>query len=99
MSLPVFILVFATGSAAIALWIGVRFPRIAPTTLTYIMVHVAACWAIAQFAAPAGMQWAIARGSVFAAVFLVAFPAIVYFLLAGFWMLRYLASSMGNYAR
>ena len=78
------------GAGAIALWIDVRFPRLAPTELVKSMLHVAVSLALGYAAAPA-IQMASASEDqrvVLLVVFGVGFPSVVYCLLSGLWMIK-----------
>jgi ABC-type uncharacterized transport system permease subunit len=78
------------GAGAIALWIDVRFPRLAPQELVKAVLHLAASVAVAYASGPA-MQLLSASDDpriVLLGVFAIAFPSVVYCLLAGIWLIK-----------
>jgi hypothetical protein len=78
------------GAGAIALWIDVRFPRLAPRDMTKAILHVALSVAIGYASSPAmGMVTASDDPRIILlGVFGIAFPSIVYCMLAGIWLIR-----------
>jgi hypothetical protein len=79
------------GAAAIALWIDVRFPGLAPRALRGIVIHAALVIGAAQLLAPAGMSALFAAESpvlALVAVFGVAFPALLYAFLVAVWTIK-----------
>jgi uncharacterized membrane protein len=92
----VFVLVLGIGSGLLAAWAGVRFPKLAPRDLSRIMLHLLVATAAATFLVPKLIDAAISRGFVLEAVFLIALPALVYCMLVGFWMLRFLSGKLGE---
>lgn len=93
MSVGVFIVAFALGSALLALWIDQRFPRLAPQTLRAALLHVGASVVVAQLVVPAGMgaldtaTSAVARLS---GLFGIGLPALTYSFLAAVWIMKVL---------
>jgi hypothetical protein len=89
------------GAGAIALWIDVRFPRLAPQDITKVMLHVVASIALGYLVSPA-LQAVVAyedpRLTLFA-VFGLGFPAIVYCLVAGVWTIRLAQRSLSGHLR
>jgi hypothetical protein len=94
MSSGAFLLVFAVGSAVLALWICVCRPKLGPTSLTRAFAHVVAAMAVGALLKPA--LAAVADSglplAVFVAVFGVALPALTYMFVAGGWLIRAAAS-------
>jgi hypothetical protein len=89
------------GAGAIALWIDVRFPRLAPQELVKALLHVAASLAVAYATGPP-MQMLLASDDpriTLLAVFGLAFPSIVYCLLAGLWVLKLLQRALSGRLR
>jgi hypothetical protein len=78
------------GAGAIALWIDVRFPGIAPQEIAKAVLHVVASIAAVYATAPA-MQTLLASDDtrvILLGAFGVGFPSIVYCLLAGLWLFK-----------
>jgi hypothetical protein len=89
------------GAGAIALWIDVRFPRLAPQELVKAVLHVAASVAVGYATSPA-MQMLVAYDDprlTLLAVFGLAFPAIVYCLLAGIWVIKLAQRTLSGHLR
>lgn len=89
------------GAGAIALWIDVRFPRLGPEEIVKALLHVAASVAVGYATGPA-MQMLLAYEQPYlnlVAVFGVAFPAVVYCLLAGLWVIKLTQRSLSGYLR
>jgi len=83
------------GTASIALWISVRYPRLAPSSLTVR--------AVAPIAAGAGLQLVTLDTSssltLLASLFLVALPLLVVSWLTALWLLQALRELSGSGAR
>jgi hypothetical protein len=92
----VFVLVLGLGAALLAGWVEVRFPSLAPADLSRVMVHVLLSAAAATFLVPNLIDAAVSRGLVLVAVFAIALPALVYCLLVGFWLLRFLSGKLSE---
>jgi hypothetical protein len=95
MSSGLFLLVFSLGAAALALWIFVRMPKLAPSSLTRAFVHVAAAMVVGALLKPAlaGVAESGFPLAAFMALFGVALPGLTYMFVAGAWLLR--AASAG----
>jgi hypothetical protein len=97
MTIEMFILCIAIGSAVIALWLDVRFPKLMPGDLKKMLVHIVAAFLVV-YAVPPVMD-AVARAHVpspnLASVFLVAFPVLIYEFLVGAWLIK-LAQASGK---
>jgi hypothetical protein len=91
----------ALGAGAIALWIDVRFPRLAPDDLAKVMLHAAASIALGYAISPAFQALIVSEDPrlTLLAVFGLAFPAIVYCLLAGVWMIRLAQRTLSGHLR
>jgi hypothetical protein len=89
------------GAGAIALWIDVRFPRLAPEELSRVMLHVVAAIAVGYATSPAYQALVAPQDPqlTLLAVFGLAFPAIVYCLLAGVWMIKLTQRSLSGHLR
>ena len=78
------------GAGAIAIWIDVRFPKLAPKDLGKSMLHVGASVLIGYAAGPALGLFIASEDQrvVLLGVFGIGFPTVVYCLLAGLWMIK-----------
>jgi len=85
-----FLLVFVLGAAAIAAWIALRLPRLAPTSFRAGTVHLVVTLVVGAVLGPAvrAVPGLPSELSVLAALFLVALPAITYMLLVGMWIVQ-----------
>jgi hypothetical protein len=95
-SIPVFLVCLAVGSAAVAMWFNVRFPKLMPWSFRRLLVHLIVAFMVVKSVSPA-MSWVAQSGVPAAAltsIFLVAFPVLVYEFLVGTWMIR-LAQASG----
>lgn len=89
------------GAAAIALWIDVRFPRLAPHDMAKALLHVAASVVLGYAISPA-LQTMLAYEDprlTLLAIFGLGFPSIVYCLLAGVWMIKLAQRALSGYLR
>jgi hypothetical protein len=93
MTRETFLLVFVTGTAALAVWVAFCLPRIAPRSLRAAGVHVVAALMLGFVLAPALhlVPGQPGRASVLVALFAVALPVLTYMLLAGLWLLQLIA--------
>jgi hypothetical protein len=83
-----FLLVLALGSAGIAVWIDVRFPRLDPADLARVIVHVVIAIVVARLGVPAGIHLLGSWGLALVSIFAIALPALVYLWLAGWWTMK-----------
>lgn len=94
MNAQVFVLALAIGAGLLALWVEVRFPKLAPSGLLRIFLNIVAAIACLHIAdgliGAAGDQVAFR----FAAVFATALPALTYVFLSSIWVLRLMQSSL-----
>jgi hypothetical protein len=87
----VVVVLICLGAAAIALWVDVRFPGIAPRAVRSIVIHAALAIVAGKLLAPAGMSFLLeAESSVLnlVAIFGVAFPALMYAFLVAVWTIK-----------
>lgn len=93
--------VIGVGAGAIALWIDVRFPQLAPREVSKVVLHAAASLAVGYAVGPMVETVAASGDPRFslAAVFGLAFPAIVYCLLAGIWVIRLAQQMLSGHLR
>jgi len=101
MSTHGFIPALAIGGALLALWVEVRFPKLAPSGLGHVFLNIVAavlCMRIAgELVVLAADQPALYFR--FAAVFLLALPALTYVFLSSIWVLRLMQSSLSGSMR
>jgi hypothetical protein len=85
-----FLLLFVLGAGALAAWITVRLPRLAPQSFRGGGVHLAASFVLGAFLGPLvrAVPGLPAELSLLAALFLVALPALTYMLLVGMWLIQ-----------
>jgi hypothetical protein len=91
MSNGVFVLALTVGAGLLAMWLHARFPALAPERMGRAIVHAACAFVLLKLAA------AVGAGSltVFAAIFLLVLPALVYALLCTLWVLRCAQAALG----
>ena len=102
MTVAVVVLLIGVGAGAIALWIDARFPRLAPDEMRGALIHVGVSIVIAQLLVPIGMKVLLSLETLFStlfAIFGVAFPAIVYALLAGLWVIKLTTGVLRSHMR
>ncbi|MFL5934304.1 MAG: hypothetical protein ACJ75Q_05290 [Gaiellaceae bacterium] len=85
-----FLLLFVLGAAAIAAWMALRLPRLAPTSLRGGAAHLVVTLVVGAVLGPLvrSVPGLPSELSVLAALFLVALPAITYMLLVGMWLVQ-----------
>jgi hypothetical protein len=102
MSIGAFVIAMTIGAALLALWAGVRFPRMGPDTLAGALVQVAialvAGWVLVPAAIASVISWD-ARFGPLIALLLFALPALTYLFLASIWAMRVLQEMMRNARR
>jgi hypothetical protein len=89
------------GAGAIALWIDVRFPRLAPDDMAKVLLQVAASIALGYAISPA-MQALLSYEDprlTLLGIFGLGFPSIVYCLLAGLWMIKLAQRTLSGHIR
>lgn len=101
MSAGLVTLLIGVGAGAIALWIDVRFPRLAPQELAKVVLHAAAAVAVGYATSPALHALIAYEDPVLTlvAVFGLAFPSVVYFLLAALWTLKLVQRTLSGHFR
>jgi hypothetical protein len=84
------VVLIGLGAGAVALWIDVRFPRLAPQELAKVVLNVAASIAVVYASGPL-MHLLTSSDDprvVLLGVFAIGFPSVVYCLLTGIWVIR-----------
>ena len=102
MSIGAFLICLGIGAGAIALWVYVRIGsgRLAPDDIRGALIHVGVSLVLGQLAVPLLVKLFVAAHSVpltLFAVFGIAFPALVYCLLASLWIIRILQGSVRHH--
>jgi hypothetical protein len=90
MTVGTFIIFIAVGSALVALWINVRFPKLMPWNLGRMLLHVVIA-VLCVYAVGPAMSIVTDSGIPapnLAAVFGIGFPTLVYEFLVGAWLIR-----------
>jgi hypothetical protein len=95
------VIALAVGAALIALWVDVRFPSLEPSKLQLLIAHVAVATVVGRIAVPLAIHSSVdsTRLALLTAVFGVAFPLVVYNLLAGLWMLKLVQRTFAGHMR
>lgn len=96
MTVTLYVVLFAIGSAVVALWITVRFPKLMPWKMAILLVHLVLAL-LCVYAVKPGMDVVAATGVPsprITSVFTVALPVLVYNFLVGTWLIR-LAQASG----
>ncbi len=91
MGFGVYLVLFALGAGAVALWLDFRFPDWTPRNVRGAIVRLAASFVIAHVVVPTafGLVAPIdVRPLKVLAIFAVAFVAVTYSLLAAIWMIK-----------
>lgn len=94
MSVQAFAAFFLLGSGAVALWLDVRFPGIAPPNLGRALLRTIIALALSQFLFPPAWEAALTRSPALVAVFSVAFPCLTLVLLCAIWSIRLLQTML-----
>jgi hypothetical protein len=91
MSSHAFVFVLSIGSALLALWVHVRFPKLAPEHVGKTLLHAGLAFALLRLS-PGMVESPVM--AVIAIVVLV-IPGLSYALLCSIWMLRHVQTAMG----
>jgi hypothetical protein len=91
MSNSLFVFMLSIGSALLALWIHVRFPKLAPEHVGKTLLHTGIAFALLR------MMPSMIESPVIALITIVVLvvPALSYALLCSIWMLRHVQTAMG----
>jgi len=91
MSNELFVLALGVGAALLAVWIHARYPGLAPERMRKTLIHVGAAFVLVKLTPSLGASsW-----TVFAGVFLLVLPVLVYLLLCTLWMLKHAQAMLG----
>ena len=97
MSPEIFCIAFLFGTGAIALWVDVRFPKLAPEDLRRAMLRAGIAMAAGWMLFPRVWDAAVATSPVLVALFAVAFPFLTYTLLSAVWAIKKLQAAMHGF--
>lgn len=91
MGREIFLLLFVLGSGALAMWVALRFPVLAPASLRSTGVHLAVAVVVGSVLGPVlhTVPGLPSELSLLVALFAVGLPAITYMLLVGLWLVRF----------
>jgi hypothetical protein len=93
-----FALTLLFGSAVLAFWVGVRFPKVGPSKLAYAVLNVLA--GVAAVRAIPGLTDAVTALSSKAGPFIVSFgiflPLMTYAFVTGLWVVRFIQRSLSG---
>jgi hypothetical protein len=95
----IFVICIAVGAAAVAMWVNFRFPNLMPWKMGRLLVHLVLALLCVYVVSP-GMATVMSLGipaAKIAAVFVVAFPALVYNFLVGAWLIRLAQATGGGF--
>lgn len=90
MSMTTFVLFLCAGSAAIALWLVARFPKLGPEDVTKAVLHVAVSVVVLQLLVPAIHMVASTGvpGAQFVVSFGIVLPGLTYVFVAAGWLIK-----------
>jgi hypothetical protein len=84
-SVEVLVIAIVAGAAALALWLEVRFPKLAPTRPLVVFVHLVGSCVVARMLMPPVMT---ELDNIFLAIFVAVVPAIGYMCLSIIWLVK-----------
>jgi hypothetical protein len=92
LSVPEFLIALTLCAAALALWINIRFPNLAPKGVRTAILHVGAAMLVGQIVVPFLHAYIPVNASpvvrALITTFALGFPALVYALLTSIWVIR-----------
>ena len=92
-------LTLIVGASLLAFWVAARFPRLTPANAIGVALHML-CSLVAVEVAMDVLGSAVGKPlPVFAALFGAALPATTYMILSAFWIMRFLAGTIGSTVR
>jgi hypothetical protein len=95
---PALVISISLGAALLALWVFVRYPRLAPARAGMKMLHLVVALAIAQYGAPEAMGFVLHGSEAVVpelfALFFVFLPSQLYAYLSGIWVLGLLRNAL-----
>jgi len=97
MSVSILVAVFALGAAVLALWLDLRFPRLAPERMGVVGLHLGGGLLAIQLA-PLAMDGVVDSGSTprtLVALFAILLPSLGYCFLSTIWLLKLMRGVLG----
>ena len=91
MSSSAFVFVLSVGCALLALWVHVRFPKLAPEHVGKTLLHTGLAFALLRLSP--GMVESPVMAIITIVMLIV--PALSYALLCSIWMLKHVQTAMG----
>ena len=91
MSSNAFVCLLSFGSALLALWVHVRFPKLAPEQIGKTLLHTGLAFALLRLSP--GMVESPTMAIITIVVLVV--PALSYALLCSIWMLKHVQTALG----
>jgi hypothetical protein len=98
MTFPHFFLALGIGSALLAFWFVVRFPKLGPENFRQAMIHVGIALGIGWFS-PSVYSAFVAYGfsGAMVGIFVLIFPVLFYTFLSGAWFLKVATGAMNQF--
>ena len=96
MSSGSFAIALGIGAALLAFWVQYRFPKFAPETVGWAMLHLVATMALCQLTHTVFGTLELQPLGLMALVFGLALPTLVYAFIAGMWIVRIAQGAMGR---
>jgi hypothetical protein len=96
MAVHTFMLALAASSAALAMWVALRFPSVAPARMSALAGWLVAAGLLPLFVSPM-FDLVGNHAGAFAAVFLVALPGCTFLFLVGAWVMLFVHRLIAPY--
>jgi hypothetical protein len=99
LSANAYFIVFALGAAVVAMWLHLRFPTLASSSVTTITAHMVAAVVGANLLVPPVLRSAGSDGQLLLLTFAVVLPLVVYMFLTAIWLIRFGQATLARYSR
>jgi hypothetical protein len=96
MSSGSFAIALGVGAALLAFWVQYRFPKLAPQTAGWAILHLVVTMVLADITKTAFTSVEFDPATAMALVFGLALPTLVYAFVAGMWIIRIAQGAMGR---
>jgi hypothetical protein len=96
MSTGSFAIALGVGAAVLAFWVQYRFPKLAPQSVGWAIVHLVVTMALADITKTVFNSVELEPVAAMALVFGLALPTLVYSFVAGMWIIRIAQGAMGR---
>lgn len=83
-----FVIVLTVAAALLALWVGERFPNVAPQRALVAFVHVLSAVLLIRSGVPGAVRLFVELGSPLTGIFAIALPGLTYSFLSAYWVLK-----------